>query len=288
MANDDFKDAALVLLGHGSTQNSESAVPTYQHAEELRRRGIFGQVREAFWKQPPNVTDVLQETKAPRVFIAPLFISEGYFADQVIPEHLGFPKAGSTPYPRRQQRESQTLFYSGPIGTHPSIIEVILDRAREVVDAHPFPRRPNPLETGLVIAGHGTLRADRSRQAIERAVALIQRRQCYAEVHPAFLEEEPRIGDFYRFARSRFLVVVPFFMSDGLHAREDIPRLLGVPETAVQERLKLNQPTWRNPTERHGKLVWYASSVGTSSRVVEVILERVREAAVANGVESLL
>jgi sirohydrochlorin ferrochelatase len=52
---DNFSDAVLVVLGHGSTQNANSGAPVYQHAAELRRRKIFAQVREAFWKQEPQI-----------------------------------------------------------------------------------------------------------------------------------------------------------------------------------------------------------------------------------------
>ena len=47
--SDNFSDAALVLVGHGSTLNAESSAPVYQHADELRKRKIFAQVQEAFW-----------------------------------------------------------------------------------------------------------------------------------------------------------------------------------------------------------------------------------------------
>ena len=58
---------------------------------------------------------------------------------------------------------------------------------------------------------------------------------------------------------------------------EDIPVLLGEPERLVKERLAAGQPTWRNPTEKNGKLVWYSASVGMEPLLAEVILERVRE-----------
>ena len=73
--------------------------------------------------------------------------------------------------------------------------------------------------------------------------------------------------------------MVPFFISDGLHSFEDIPVMLGEPARVVQERYRSGQPTWRNPTEKHGKRVWYSSSIGNEPGLVDVILERVREAA---------
>jgi sirohydrochlorin cobaltochelatase len=275
----EFSDAALVLVGHGSTLNADSSAPTYQHGDELRRRGIFGQVIECFWKLEPGIAGVLRGVFAPRIFIVPLFISEGYFTEEVIPRELGFCARDESNFSRVQQRGNQTLYYCGPIGTHASMTEVILSRAQEVTAKYPFPRTPKPAETTLFIAGHGTGNNENSRKAIERQVELIRARNIYAEVHPVFMEEEPRIGDCYRMASTRQMVMVPFFISDGLHSFEDIPVMLGEPKKTVEERLKSGQPTWRNPTERQGKLLWYSRSIGDEPHIADVILERVREMA---------
>ncbi len=279
MASDDFQDAALVLVGHGSTLNADSSAPTYQHGDELRRRKVFGQVIECFWKLEPNICAVLRGVYAPRVFVVPVFISEGYFTEEVIPRELGFCQNGQTDFARVQRRGDQTLHYCGPVGTHDSMTEVILRRAREVVEKFPFPRAPKPKETSLFIAGHGTGNNENSRKAIERQVELIRAMGTYAEVHPVFMEEEPRVADCYRMASAKNIVMVPFFISDGLHSMEDIPVMLGEAERVVRERLKSGQPTWRNPTEKNGKLVWYSKSIGSEPHIADVILERVRDAA---------
>lgn len=278
MSNEDFTDAVLVVLGHGTTLNDQSAVPVMQHAAELRRRQIFREVREAFWKQEPQVRHVLAGISAARVFIAPLFISEGYFASEVIPKELGF----SYPENLKLKTQNSELFYCRPVGSHESMTKVILSRAADIVKRFPFPRAPKPLETTLFIAGHGTERNKNSRVAIERQVELIRAQNIYAAVHAIFMEEAPRIADCYQIAPSRNLVVVPFFISDGLHAVEDIPVLLGEAERIVKQRLAAGQPTWRNPTEKNGKLVWYSPSVGTEPLMADVILERVKEAAGLN------
>ena len=266
-------------MGHGTTLNAESSAPVYQHAAELRGRKCFAEVREAFWKQEPKVTEVLSGLTTPRVFIVPLFISEGYFSEEVIPRELGFRGDGGSEFSRTQRRGAQTLIYCKPIGTHDSMTAVVLARAREIVEQFPFPRAPRPNDTTLFIAGHGTERNENSRKAIERQQGLIRAMGLYAAVHAVFMEEEPRIQDFHQFARTKNVIVVPFFISGGLHSREDIPVLLGEPARIVQQRLKSGQPAWRNPSERKGKLVWYTPSVGTEPRLAEVILERVSELA---------
>lgn len=271
---DNFKDSTLVLIGHGSTLNAESSAPTHQHADELRRRNLFGQVLTAFWKEEPMLAAVLRGAFKPRVFCVPLFISEGYFTEEVIPRELGFPKGANV-----MRRGEQTLYYCGPIGTHDSMTEVLLARAKDVVAKHPFPRAPKPSETALFIAGHGTGNNENSRKAIERQVELIRAMNVFAEVHPSFMEEDPKIGECYAVAKAPNIVMVPFFISDGLHSYEDIPMMLGEPERLVRSRLAAGQPTWRNPTQRKDKLVWYSPSIGNEAHIPDVILQRVREAA---------
>lgn len=279
MPKDDFHDAALVLVGHGSTLNAESSAPTYQHAEELRRRESFGQVVECFWKLEPSIGGVLRGVYARRVFIVPLFISAGYFTEEVIPRELGLCAPNQTGFSHTQRRGEQMLYYCGPVGTHDRMTDVLIARAAEVTAKHPFPRAPRPSETSLFIAGHGTGNNENSRKAIERQVELIRARAVYAAVHPVFMEEDPRIADCYKLAHTKNIVMVPFFISDGLHSHEEIPVMLGESERVVQERYRRQQPTWRNPTEKHGKHVWYSASIGTEPLLAEVILDRVRESA---------
>ncbi|HTV41524.1 MAG TPA: CbiX/SirB N-terminal domain-containing protein [Candidatus Sulfotelmatobacter sp.] len=272
--DEDFSDALLVVMGHGTELNENSAVPVRQHVSELRRRRIFRDVREAFWKQEPQIKAVLAEISAPRIFIAPLFVSEGYFAGQVIPQALGFENGTRTLNVKGSQ-----IHFCRPAGTHDSMTRVILSRAEGILKAFPFPRAPKQADTTLFIAGHGTEKNENSRIPVERQVELIRGLGVYAEVHAIFLEEAPRIPDCYTMARTRNLVIVPFFISDGLHTQEDIPVLLGETKKNIARRLAAGQPVWRNPMERSGKLVWYTAAVGTDAGMVEVILERAREAA---------
>ncbi|MDB6058302.1 MAG: Cobalamin [Verrucomicrobiales bacterium] len=273
-----YSDATLVIVGHGSTVNAGSAAPVHQHVEELRRRKIFAQVAPALWKEEPFVDAVVNRITAPRVFVVPLLISEGYFSEEAIPEKLGLRQKGQTDFNRVQKRGAQTLYYCRPIGTDESMTNALLGRAKEIVEQFPFPRAPKPKDTSLFIAGHGTTANDNSRKAIDRQVELIAAMNIYNDVHPIFIEEDPRIADCYMLAAKKNIIVVPFFISDGMHTVEDIPEMLGEPKRLVQERLKTGQPTWRNPSEKKGKMVWYTRAVGTEPHIADVILERVLEA----------
>jgi sirohydrochlorin cobaltochelatase len=155
-------------------------------------------------------------------------------------------------------------------------------RAGEGTPQPPQANSPSLPDTALVIAGHGTPLNPDSRKSIEQQVERIAVRGLFAEVHPAFLEEEPRIADIPKFVAAPRIVVVPFFLSDGLHVCEDIPVLLGEDEAVVQRRLKAGEWPWRNPTERAGKTIFYTPGVGSEPRIADVIVERVRAAVGGN------
>lgn len=275
--SENYADATLIILGHGSTQNKDSAAPVFQHAESIREQGTFAAVKEAFWKQEPKMADVLEQVSTKRVFIVPLFISEGYFTEKVIPEGLGFKQSDSNEWSRVLTSGGRTLHLTKPVGTHPRITDVVVARARSVVDEFPFPRKTRPEQTSLFIAGHGTPQNTKSRKSIDRQVELIREMNIYAEVQPCFLEEKPLIADVPKIASSKNIVVVPFFIADGMHTVEDIPMLLGEPEKTVHKRLEADQPTWRNPTEKNGKLIWYSTAVGTDPMIGDLVMERVKE-----------
>jgi len=102
-----------------------------QQAEELRRRKIFGDVREAFWKQEPKLLEVIGELKTARVFFVPMFVSEGYFSEGVIPKAIGFQE--SKVQSPKSKVEGAKWFYCKAVGTHERMRDVLLSRAREVV-----------------------------------------------------------------------------------------------------------------------------------------------------------
>jgi sirohydrochlorin cobaltochelatase len=254
-----YDDAALVLAGHGSTLNADSSSPTYQHADEIRRRGIFAEVHEAFWKEEPHFRDVLRQVESERIYVVPNFISEGYFTEQVIPRELGV--SG-----RLSKVDGREVCYCDPVGTHDSMTGVLLERARTVVGSEIVP----PAETCLFIVGHGTSLNQNSVQIIYQQVEKISGMKIFGECQAAFMEQEPLINKWAEFTQKPNIIVVPFFISDGLHSYEDIPVLLGISEN-VREK------GFTNPTELHGRRVWYATAIGTEPMMADVILAMVQQ-----------
>jgi len=273
-----FQDASLLLIGHGSTVNGDSGATVHQHVAELRRRNLFADVQPAFFKIEPHIGPALASVRTPRVFVVPLFVSEGYFTRQAIPCELGLPAGSQDVMPCKVRLAGRDIIYCHPVGTHPLMTEIILSRAAAALGAKPSAINHQP-STALVIAGHGTDLNPDSRKSVERQVDLMASRNLFAEVYPAFLEEQPRIAEIPEFVKAPRIVVVPFFMSDGLHVCEDIPVLLGESKATVQTRLKAGQWPWKNPTEIRGKTIFYAPGVGSEPGIADVIVERASAAA---------
>jgi sirohydrochlorin cobaltochelatase len=115
------------------------------------------------------------------------------------------------------------------------------------------------------------------------------------------MEEPPLVSDWRKLTKTRHVVVVPFFISDGLHSYEDIPRLLGIaddhPERSEGEskdpaelpsgfitgsldfarddvQANRGEIFRSNPYKVDNRLLFYASSIGTDPGFADIILEQ--------------
>lgn len=249
---------SLVLVGHGSHLNAESAGAVYRYAELLRAQGVFDEVVEGYWKEEPSLRQVLRTVAYTDVTVIPMFISEGYFTETVIPRELGLGHQGPVP-PHGVARVigGRTVRYTLPYGVHPAMTDVILERAREACPDL------GGEDTALVIIGHGTTRNANSNKVIHQNAARIRDLGLFAEVHALFLDEEPRVSSWAERVRARRVVMVPFFASEGWHTLETIPEELGLSGAA---------------SELDGRTVYYARPTGTHPKVADVIVQLARDA----------
>ena len=121
---------ALVLLGHGTDLNKNSGGVIYLNAGRIRERGIYDLVEVGFLDQDPEIGGVVDGIEAENVILIPLFIAEGWHTRETIPEDLGL-TGEVTP------RDDKTIFYGAPVGTHPSMANLIVARARGTMAEQP-------------------------------------------------------------------------------------------------------------------------------------------------------
>ncbi len=261
----------LLIVGHGSTVNPDSSAPTWAQAEVIKERGIFREVNCAFWKEEPSLRDArfLFDSEVVRdVFVVPNFISEGYFTQTVIPRELEL--GGDLTVRPGGQR----WHYCEPVGNHPAMTDLLLKRAEEVSPGM------DPRMTALFIVGHGTALNDQSAVAAKREAERLRGRGIFAEVLNAYMEEPPLIAEWDQLTTQPNVIVVPFFIADGLHSFEDIPALLGIDPAKVgaPEHGERGEIFRQNPHRLRGRTVAYASSIGTEARFADAIIEQARNA----------
>src|SRR5436190_14932035 len=270
----DRANSALLIVGHGSTVNPDSSSPTLAHAAEIRRRKIFADVGCAFWKEEPSLRDALflfDPESIREVYVVPNFISEGYFTQTVVPRELAL--NGRT----TKRSNGQIWKYCQPVGNHPAMTELLLKRAREIAPG------VDPLETSLLIVAHGTDLNENSAVAAKREAEKIRALGKFGAVLNVYMEEPPLISDWQKLTKTRNVVVVPFFVSDGLHSYEDIPQLIGIVVAGGVDR---GQPGSTPPATARGKIfrhnpylingrsLFYAPSIGTDPGIADIIIEQ--------------
>jgi sirohydrochlorin cobaltochelatase len=173
--------------------------------------------------------------------------------------------------------------------------ELLLKRAREIAPGI------NPYETSLLIVAHGTDLNENSAVAAKREAEKIRSFGKYRTVLNVYMEEPPLVSEWRTLTKTRNVVVVPFFISDGLHSYHDIPKLLGiVDERPERSEAESKDPTElpsgfitgsldfarddtgsargevfrRNPYRIDGRYLFYAPSIGTDPGFADIIIEQ--------------
>src|SRR5438876_7882124 len=268
--------AALLIVGHGSTVNPDSSAPTLAHAAEIRRRKLFAEVSCAFWKEEPSLRDALflfDPESVREVYVVPNFISEGYFTQTVVPRELELNGRIT------KRSNGQIWTYCDPVGNHPMMTELLLRRAREIAPAVP------ENEATLLIVAHRTDLNENSAVAAKREAEKIRALGKYATVLNVYMEEPPLVSNWRKLTKTPNVVVVPFFISDGLHSYEDIPELLGIKERRLPSRRKqpggrlgsrasLKEIIRHNPYRIDNRALFYAPSIGTDPGFADIIVEQ--------------
>ena len=282
---------SLVIVAHGSHLNPDSAAPTHTHADTIRETDAFDEVRTGFWKEEPSLREVLRTARGDEIYVVPLFISEGYFTERVIPRELRL--EGWDPSLWDSDGISadtatlvasdidKAIHYCGPIGTHEAMTDVLIRRAESVTgdpsvgdvsESADSEGRQTESDSGFgfAVVGHGTERNENSAKAIEYHTERLRETGRFDEVKALFMDEEPEVDDVADHFESEDIIVVPLFIADGFHTQEDIPEDMGLTDDYREG--------YDVPAEVDGHRIWYGGAVGTEGLTADVILERAADA----------
>lgn len=257
----DHAQAALVLIGHGSSRRPEAAAATTRLAQELAGRKLFAEVAACYWKQPPFVAEALDLVFADEVYLVPNFAGEGYFTREAIPKALGL--TGPVTEIERNGKKRR-IHYTDPVGKHPGIAEIILRRAKGILQE----RKIDPNHTTLALIGHGSKKPGGSGQTARALAESIAANAPFAQVIALFLEEPPEVAHWPKWVANPNVLVEPLLIGEGLHGGEDLPPMFG-----------LDPDDWTRRdddalfSQAHGRDIWFFRGIGSDPEIVDVALD---------------
>ena len=138
-----MKQTSLLIVGHGTNLNDNSAKAVKTQVELLSNLGLYAEVLPAYMEETPLVSDWASMTSQQNVVAIPFFISDGLHSYQDIPVLLGIrqelgPAASQSDVFQENPHSlrGKNLYYGSAIGTEPMMADVILEQA-VAFDLHP-------------------------------------------------------------------------------------------------------------------------------------------------------
>ncbi|MDE2776222.1 MAG: DR2241 family protein [Chloroflexota bacterium] len=244
---------ALILAGHGSHISANTGGIVWAYVDRLRSWAVADEITACFWKEAPAFSQVLDTVEANDVVIVPVFSARGYFTSDVLPSELGLSGECAT-------RDGKTIRLTRPVGEHPKLQSIVEGRLRATIERFGL----QPEETAAAIIGHGTRRNRQSRDSARHQARRIRELNWLSEAIDAYLDDEPDIPSVYRRTRAANIIALPYFVADGSHVRQDIPRALGIAELDTVNRVE-------------DRAVYYCEPVGSDESVPHLILDLARE-----------
>lgn len=243
--------SAVLLAAHGAGDDSPANARLHSLADEVRRTLDDVEVVAGFQLGTPSYADALASISAVDITVVPVMTSDGYFRRVALPQTL-----------RDQPPPSAKRIRITPaLGTHPAVPALAADLIRQSARRHDFATAA----ATLIVVGHGTRRSATSSIATTQlAEALAAELQVIAAV-PAFLDQEPLLEDVAAATRDTPVIVFPFLLGGGAHARLDIPERVGLNVDACAA------PPVRLPVA--GRDVLIVPPLGESPRLVALVCE---------------
>jgi sirohydrochlorin cobaltochelatase len=119
---------------------------------------------------------------------------------------------------------------------------------------------------------HGTDLNENSSVAAKREAEKIRALHRYASVLNVYMEETPLVSEWEKLTRTKNVIVVPFFIADGLHSYEDIPALLGIAKNGAGRSAQ--SVFAGNPYRINDRALYYSSAFGTDPGMANIVVEQ--------------
>jgi sirohydrochlorin cobaltochelatase len=224
--------------------------------------GLFASVTAAYRRGGLGFGEVLDCVDGEAFAVVPLMTSAGWFCEKVLPEMLC----------ENRRFGEVRVWVAQPVGTHERVFEVVADEVGQGAARHGFASD----ETTVLVVGHGTERHSESGASTIGLARRMGSVMGWHDVRAAFLDEVPMIEEAFAKAVTRNVIVYPFLVGGGAHARMDVSGRIG-----LGRHVSEHEDVVGNVGERR---VVICRPFGACDAVAGLVVDRAREAVVGIGV----
>jgi len=193
----------------------------------MRDTHVYSDVQACFISKEPTLKSVLADLSPGPVQIYPLFMSDGYFVMQAIPQVL------------EADPGKRSVEIAAPVGLSPGLPRLVARHGEAAAQATGF----FASDVRLMLVAHGSKSDPASRKAAQCVASALAMEKRFAGVELAFLEESPFLDDQIRTVEGP-VVVVGLFAGEGLHGGVDLPEAV---QRAGRKDVILSSPLARSP-----------------------------------------
>jgi sirohydrochlorin cobaltochelatase len=200
----DWRQDALLLIGHGAPRFASAGRILEAHAETLRHGGYFAEVATGWLSGGPSARDALASVCARTVHVVPFFMEDGWFVREAVPAAL--------------RGVGRVLRFHPPVGVHPDMAVLAAARVERACGSS--------AGLSVLLVGHGSARSPGRRMALHRHADWLAGTGRFVRARAAFLEEPPLVADALAEWRAEPVAVLGFFSGEGGHVRNDLGQIL--------------------------------------------------------------
>lgn len=292
-------NTGILVVGHGSKLPYNKEVVTAL-ADKLNDR-IDNIVESGFMElvlpNIPQQVNKLKEQNVDRIVVVPAFLAHGVHTKVDIPtilrlphDHIGLEHSHTHSHGHHHhhhhhhhdgddEREAKSdlidfdgeVIFLEPFEDHDKIVDIVEKRISE----HTAKDDINPENSGILLIGHGST-LPFGKEVLTGITNKIKDRMPEYEIELSFMQiEKPSIAEsFSKLQEKSFnnMIVVPVFLADGLHTKNDIPNSLGLEPAKLDFKYRVLE----KQIDFDGN-IFFTNPLKAEDDIVDLIEERISE-----------
>ena len=126
-------ETTLLLVGHGTRRNRNSAKSTFALFEKLKMSFPQIRARVAFLDQDPELSLVAASIVSGHTLVVPFLVSRGPHMTEDVPRSIGLPSGADISLPLHKESGSRKTICEMPIGMYPEMADICVELAEQAI-----------------------------------------------------------------------------------------------------------------------------------------------------------